>query len=96
VPVVTGSRLLGIISRRDLLRTLIRGDDTIAAEVHSRLDHYAGHHGRWSVSVNDGVVTIGGRFDDEAERQVVSVLARTVSGVSSVHTDRHHHHVTTS
>jgi CBS domain-containing protein len=98
IPIVSGSRLQGIVSRRDLLRSLVRDDDAIAAEVRSRLDYYAGRHGRWSVEVDDGVVTVAGQFDDEAERQVVSVLARTVAGVSSVHTDRHHrhHHVTTS
>src|SRR5262249_41489106 len=98
VPVVSGSKLLGIVSRRDLLRTLIRGDDAIAAEVRSRLDYYAGHHGRWSVAVDDGVVTVGGQFDDEAEGQVITVLARTVAGGSRVHTRRAHpggkHHLT--
>jgi CBS-domain-containing membrane protein len=90
VPVVDGGRLEGIVSRRDLLRTLIRDDDLVAAEVRERLDYYAARHGRWGVTVEDGVVTLDGEFDDEAERQVVTVLARTVAGVTDVHTSRRH------
>lgn len=89
VPIVEGGRLEGIISRRDLLRTLVRDDDVIAAEVRERLGFYSGQHGRWTVAVEDGVVTVGGSFDDEAERQVVTVLARTVTGVNAVHSRSH-------
>jgi FOG: CBS domain len=31
IPIVDGPRILGIVSRRDLLRTLVRSDETIAA-----------------------------------------------------------------
>jgi CBS domain-containing protein len=85
VPIVDGGRLEGIVSRRDLLRTLVRDDDVVAAEVRERLGFYSGQHGRWTVSVQDGEVSLGGSFDDEAERQVVTVLARTVPGVNAVH-----------
>ena len=37
IPIVDGPRILGIVSRRDLLRTLVRSDETIAAEIRSRL-----------------------------------------------------------
>jgi CBS domain-containing protein len=89
VPIVDGGRLEGIISRRDLLRTMVRGDDVVAAEVKERLDFYSGQHGRWAVAVADGEVSLDGCFDDEAERQVVTVLARTVPGVDAVHTQHH-------
>jgi CBS domain-containing protein len=90
VPITDGRQVLGILSRRDILRTLLRDDDVIAAEVRTRLDAYGGDHGRWSVAVTDGAVSIGGDFDDDAERRVTSALARTVPGVTHVDSERHH------
>lgn len=86
VPIVDGGRLIGIVSRRDLLRTLLRDDATITSEVTQHLADYAGDRGRWTVAVEDGVVTIGGRFDDDRQRHVVTLLVRTVPGVIRVHT----------
>jgi len=93
VPIVNGGEVLGIVSRRDLLRTLVRDDDAIAAEVRSRLAFYSNQPERWHVQVADGVVTIGGHFDDETERRVVTVLAGTVPGVSNVHTGHRNLHL---
>lgn len=90
VPIVTAGVLVGIVSRQDLLRSLIRDDDVIADEVRDRLEAYAGGHGQWQVSVEDGAVTISGIFDDDAERRVITVLARTVPGVRAVHSTNRH------
>jgi CBS domain-containing protein len=89
VPIVDGSQLVGIVSRRDLLRTLVRDDDAITAEVQQRLDDYASEPGRWSVFADGGVVTITGHFDDDAQEQIATVLTRTVPGVIRVHIRRH-------
>lgn len=89
VPIIDGSRLVGIVSRRDLLRTLIRDDAAITDEVRQRLADYAGESGRWHVGVADGVVTIRGHFEDDAQREIVTVLARTVPGALRVHTQHH-------
>jgi CBS domain-containing protein len=83
VPVVEDRQLVGIVSRADLLRTLVCDDALIQREVQHRLDEYAGQP-RWYVHVHDGDVLVGGQFDDDAERAVVSVLARTVDGVHQV------------
>jgi CBS domain-containing protein len=86
VPIVDGPTVVGIVSRRDLLRTLVRDDAAIAAEVRTRLESYSGQPGRWHVRVADGVVSIGGHFEDAAERRIVTALASTVPGVGNVHT----------
>jgi CBS domain-containing protein len=85
VPIVNGADLVGIVSRRDLLRTLLRDDDAIRTEVTRRLADYAGQSGRWKVDVNDGIVAIRGRFGGRTE-EIATVLARTVPGVVRVHT----------
>jgi CBS domain-containing protein len=39
---------------------------------------------RWTATVDDGVVTVDGGLDDDMERTVVRIMARTVAGVADV------------
>ncbi|GAA5120866.1 HPP family protein [Haloechinothrix salitolerans] len=87
MPVVTDGVLVGVISRHDLLRPLVRSDDTIATHVRALLDDYSGKRDGWHVTVSGGAVTISGAFADEAERAVAAALARTVLGVTTVETN---------
>jgi len=82
IPILEDDRVVGIVSRRDLLRTLVRGDDVIAAEVRRRLESYTGSQSPWDVTV-----TVYGVVDDDAEQRVLLILARTVPGVA--HADVH-------
>jgi CBS domain-containing protein len=84
VPVVESGILIGVVARRDLLRTMVRDDDVVAANVRALLDDYAGSRRRWTVKITDGAVVIGGEFADQAERAVVTALARTIAGVTTV------------
>jgi len=84
VPVVAEGILIGVVSRRDLLRILVRDDDVIKGNLRRLLDDYAGSRRRWAVTVARGVVTVSGDFADPAEKAVVAALARTVGGVSTV------------
>jgi len=84
LPVVEEGLLVGIVARRDLLRTMIRADDVITANVRGLLDQYAGSRRHWTVAVTDGHVTVTGDFADTAEKSLVAALARTVGGVSAV------------
>jgi CBS domain-containing protein len=85
---VVGSRrsLLGIVSRRDILRTLTRADVAIATDVQRRLEHYAGP-GRWGVAVRSGVVTLNGAERDPSEQHIATVMAASVRGVVDVRLD---------
>lgn len=83
VPIVDGSRVIGIVTRRDLVRVVARDDTTIARDVRHRLEIYGGTH-RWHVDVHRGVVTIRDRFDDATDHHVASVLAEAVPGVVRV------------
>lgn len=82
-PVDDGSRVVGIITRRDLLRTLARDDASILASVRCHLAMYGGAD-RWAVSVHEGAVTVVDDFDDETDRHVAQVIAEAVPGVTSV------------
>jgi len=84
VPVVEGREVVGIVSRRDILRVMVRSDDVLAKEVRHRLDEYADGVRRWDATVDGGIATVVGEFRSDTERAVVTVLARTVPGISAV------------
>jgi len=89
VPILRGGDLVGIVSRRDVLRTLLRDDTAIRSDVRERLAAYAGEPDRWEVRVSDGVVTVHGRCTDDREQSTVTNLATTVPGVVRVHVRGH-------
>ena len=84
IPVLDEGELVGIVSRRDILRTVVHTDDVVRGEIQHRLDEYGDRSGRWTVDVADGKATVTGDFDDAAERTVVTVMVRTVPGVAAV------------
>jgi len=84
IPVVEGREVVGIISRRDILRAMVRSDEVLAMEVQHRLDEYADGVHRWGAIVDGGIVTVVGEFNNDTELAVVTVLARTVPGISAV------------
>lgn len=85
IPILRGGDLVGIVSRRDVLRTLLRDDTAIRADIRERLAAYAGEPDRWDVSVEGGVATVRGHHVDDRERAAVTNLAATVPGVVRVH-----------
>ena len=80
VPVVEEDRLVGIITRRDLVRVIARDDALIAADVRKRLECYSAPD-RWTVHVQQGAVTITDQHTNPADHHVALVLAQAVPGV---------------
>jgi CBS domain-containing protein len=80
MPIVEGDKVVGIVTRGDIVRVLARDDRSIAADVRHRLESYGGLN-RWNVEVHDGVVRIVDAFDSDTDRHVATVLARAVPGV---------------
>jgi CBS domain-containing protein len=83
VPVVRGTRLVGIVSRRDLMGVLARSDERIHDDVVDALGEYENGRPRWNVTVRDGIVELRGHADVTTEH-IADVLARTVPGVVRV------------
>ncbi|MEV6246751.1 CBS domain-containing protein [Streptomyces sp. NPDC051742] len=80
-------RLVGIISRADLLRPFLRGDTAIRDEIEHDV---LGETLRLApdtirVTVDDGVVTLTGRVDERADVPVIMRLCRSVDGVVALH-----------
>src|SRR5262249_40115673 len=91
VPVVSGKRLLGIVSRVDLLKGIVGassssvagGDEAIARAVRARLQSDLGLDiAGFAVSVQDLRVTVEGKVASELERRAIRVLVENIRGVS--------------
>ncbi|GAA4544881.1 CBS domain-containing protein [Amycolatopsis samaneae] len=80
MPIVDGAKVLGIVTRGDIVRVLARDDRAILADVRHHLEIYGGQ-GRWNVRVKDGVVRVVDAYDDETDRHVATLLAQAVPGV---------------
>ena len=95
VPVVEGEALVGIVSRADLLRSLLgvldaqpaeaRRDEEILELIQTELAKRS-----WvprdglSISVKDGVVDLNGVILEEEEREALRVVAEDAPGVKAV------------
>ena len=95
LPVLDDNVLVGIVSRADLLRSLLhaleaqhseaRRDDEIREQILAELAKAA-----WvprdglSISVKDGVVDLNGVILDEKEREALRVVAENAPGVKAV------------
>jgi CBS domain-containing protein len=86
LPVLDGGKLVGIVSRRDLLRSFHRPDEEIVAEISAKLGsvRYAPEEHGVTATVEDGVVTLEGWVRTDGEVPVVEGLARDVAGVVQV------------
>ena len=89
VPVLQHGRLAGIVSRRDLLRALVRSDEEIRADVLRLVEGYTGDLGAFDVGTTEGMVTIrrtGGapQVSRDVEERALRALAATVGGVVDV------------
>jgi CBS-domain-containing membrane protein len=86
LPVVDeDGRLVGIVSRADLVRAFVRPDDEIADEIEQDvLIRTFWISDRVAVSVQSGAVTLSGHVDTETQGRLLPEFVRRVPGVVSV------------
>ena len=80
LPVVLDERIVGVISRSDVVRVLAHVDDRIRDEV---LGLVRAEDDSWTVAVAGGIVTISGPVTDRQRRRA-EAIARSVTGVVEV------------
>jgi len=87
LPVVDDGRLVGIISRADLVRAYVRSDDELAETIRQDvilrimwLDPAL-----FTVIVQDGVASISGRVERRSTAEMIERSVRMVPGIIDVH-----------
>lgn len=82
LPVVAGSgRLIGIVSRADLLRPLVRPDEHISRDVEELLERKLLVAAGVEVEVRDGIVTLTGQLE---RRSLIPILVGLTDGIEGV------------
>ena len=86
LPVVDANDVLvGIVSRRDLLKVFLRPDAEIAGEVQELVaDLLLARPGMVTAAVRDGVVTLTGQLAGQDEIQHLAALVKDIDGVEDV------------
>lgn len=80
LPVVEHGRVIGMVSRRDVVHALARADDEICAEIDDLLRAVSLD---WAVDVADGQVVVEGP-ETESEGRLAAAIAGSVPGVVRV------------
>lgn len=81
LPVMRGQRVIGIVSRRDLVKVIARRDEDIERELARKLRELGVVSSPTAISVFDGVVTLATSADN---RRLAESVALTVPGVLEV------------
>ena len=86
LPVVQDGRLLGIVTRADLVRAFTRSDDELAKEIRADVVERAMWLSRDQVDVTvvDGEVALAGSVETRVDAEVLELLAARVPGVVAV------------
>ena len=86
LPVVDDGKLVGIVTRADLVRAFVRTDEQIEAEIRNDVLERTlwVDEGRIEAAVSHGAVTLSGALDRRSDVELLERLVRRVPGVVTV------------
>lgn len=86
LPVVEGGKLLGIVTRADLVRAFARSDAEIAREIRQEVlgAHMLLNEHAVGVEVEEGEVVLSGSLGRRTQAELLPTLVRRVAGVLGV------------
>jgi CBS domain-containing protein len=89
LPVVEDGKLVGILTRADIVRAFAREDSEIAAEIRDDIlkRTFWVEPGRINVTVEDGCVTLKGEIDTETDTEMLPIFVSRVPGVVAVRSE---------
>lgn len=88
VPIVRDGRVVGIVTRADILKVFVRTDEALAADISHAL-----RHDLWidpsglTVTCANGIVAIVGQVDRRSDREFAIKWIRSIDGVVGLNVD---------
>jgi CBS domain-containing protein len=87
IPIVEGGRVIGIVTRADLLKAIARSDETITQEARWRLLYDLSiNPAALKISTHDGIIVVAGEVATRSEAELVTRWVAGIDGAVDVDT----------
>ena len=84
LPVIDHGRMVGLVTRSDLIRAYVHSDEEIADDVNLMIAVLPEPMSKIGVSVEDGIVSLTGEVETSAEARLVARMVGEIEGVTAV------------